>query len=175
MQPALYTYDQLSSSPFGQLWTAVGPNGLAAVGWESPETAFLQKLSALLSSAGRSFEICKDAAGAGQACRELSEYLLKQRRTFQIAIDWDVLPSFQRQALKATYAIPYGEVRSYGEIARQIGHPGAARAVGRAEATNPMPLVLPCHRVVGSDGKLHGYAGPGGLEMKRWLLNLEQR
>ena len=173
MQTELYSYDQLSASPFGRLWTAVGPNGLVAVGWESEEQAFRHKLSTLLISASRSFEILRDASRTRQASQELSEYFAKQRREFEIAIDWEVLPGFQRQALQATFAIPYGQVRSYGEIARQIGHPGAARAVGRAEATNPMPLVLPCHRVVGSDGKLHGYAGPGGLEMKRWLLKLE--
>jgi len=171
MQAELYNYDQLSSSPFGQLWTAVGPKGLVAVGWESEEQAFCHKLSALLNRASRAFEIQRNTLHASQ---ELSEYLAKQRRVFEIPIDWEVLPDFQRQALQATFAIPYGEVRSYGEIARQIGHPGASRAVGRAEATNPMPLVLPCHRVVGSDGRLHGYAGPGGLEMKRWLLKLEQ-
>jgi O-6-methylguanine DNA methyltransferase len=71
------------------------------------------------------------------------------------------------------YAIPYGEVLTYADIAAQIGHPHASRAVGRANATNPMPLVIPCHRVIGRDGKLHGYGGRGGLQTKEWLLRME--
>jgi O-6-methylguanine DNA methyltransferase len=70
-------------------------------------------------------------------------------------------------------AIPYGQTRTYREIAAQIGTPNAPRAVGRANATNPMPLVIPCHRVIGTDGKLHGYGGAGGLKTKRWLLTME--
>ena len=82
-----------------------------------------------------------------------------------------MMRSFQREALLATFAIPYGQTSTYGEIAMQIGRLRSARAVGRAEATNPMPLVIPCHRVLGSDGKLRGYGG--GLDIKKWLLRLE--
>ena len=90
-------------------------------------------------------------------------------------MDWSALGSdFQRSALRAVAAIPYGETRTYGEIAAQIGRPQAPRAVGRANATNPMPLVIPCHRVIGTDGKLHGYGGRGGLKTKQWLLDLEK-
>ncbi len=75
--------------------------------------------------------------------------------------------------MQAVYAIPYGETRTYAEIAAQIGRPKAYRAVGRANATNPMPLVIPCHRVIGTDGKLHGYGGGNGLPTKEWLLKME--
>jgi methylated-DNA-[protein]-cysteine S-methyltransferase len=88
-------------------------------------------------------------------------------------VDWSLLRPFQQSVLRATYAIPFGETRTYKEIAEQVGHPNAARAVGRAEATNPMPLVLPCHRVIGMDGKLHGYGMAEGLITKAWLLKLE--
>ena len=81
---------------------------------------------------------------------------------------------FQVEALQATYNIAFGQVATYKEIAHQIGKPRAARGVGRAEATNPMPLVIPCHRVIGSDGGLHGYGGRGGLRTKAWLLRLEE-
>jgi methylated-DNA-[protein]-cysteine S-methyltransferase len=75
--------------------------------------------------------------------------------------------------LKLVYAIPRGETRTYSEIAHQLRRPRAARAVGRANATNPMPIVIPCHRVIGTDGKLHGYGGGEGLKTKAWLLQLE--
>lgn len=95
----------------------------------------------------------------------MSEYLLGHRQTFNILIDWGVLTPFLEQVLKATY----------GEIARQVGKPRTVRAVGRAEATNPMPLVIPCHRVLGADGRLHGYGAGEGLKTKAWLLQLESR
>ncbi|WP_345322255.1 methylated-DNA--[protein]-cysteine S-methyltransferase [Candidatus Villigracilis proximus] len=105
--------------------------------------------------------------------KELGEYLKGKRRDFTIAIDWSTLKPFQLKALKAVYAIPYGETRTYADIAMQIGHPNAYRAVGSANATNPMPLVIPCHRVIGADGKLHGYGGGDGLPTKEWLLKME--
>jgi O-6-methylguanine DNA methyltransferase len=81
---------------------------------------------------------------------------------------------FQRQARRAVAAIPYGQTRAYSQIAAHLGNANAARAVGRANATNPIPLVIPCHRVVGADGSLCGYGGAGGLRTKRWLLDLER-
>ena len=88
-------------------------------------------------------------------------------------MDWSVLTPFQAEVLQAVYTIPYGRLLTYKDIAEQIGKPGAVRAVGRANATNPMPIIIPCHRVLGADGKLHGYSAPGGLETKAWLLRLE--
>ncbi len=86
-------------------------------------------------------------------------------------IDWNGLSGFRRAVLEETMRIPAGETRSYGWIAEKVGHPRAARAVGRVMATNPLPLVVPCHRVVGSDGSLTGYGG--GLALKETLLRLE--
>lgn len=105
--------------------------------------------------------------------KQLSEYLAGQRQDFNIPIDWECLRPFQRKALEATYAIPFGEVRTYGQVAAAIGAPKAPRAVGRAQATNPMPIIIPCHRVIGGDGSLHGYGGKNGLKTKAWLLKLE--
>jgi methylated-DNA-[protein]-cysteine S-methyltransferase len=107
------------------------------------------------------------------ATRQIGEYLRGERREFDLPIDWTVLTPFQQRALRATYEIPYGQVATYGELARRLDQPGAARAVGRAEATNPMPLVIPCHRLIGADGGLHGYGAGVGLETKAWLLRLE--
>ena len=105
--------------------------------------------------------------------KELAEYLEGKRHTFTIPIDWTLFRPFQREALQAIFRIPYGETRTYAEIAEQINRPHAYRAVGRANATNPMPLVIPCHRVIGADGKLHGYGGGEGLPTKEWLLRME--
>ena len=88
-----------------------------------------------------------------------------------VGLDWKGITPFRRAVLEECARIPSGEVRSYGWLAEQVGHPRAARAVGRVMATNPWPLFVPCHRVVGSDGSLHGYGG--GLPMKDALLRAE--
>jgi methylated-DNA-[protein]-cysteine S-methyltransferase len=105
--------------------------------------------------------------------KELGEYIKGKRRLFTFPIDWSSLRPFQLKAMKIVYAIPYGETRTYADVALQINQPNAYRAVGRANATNPMPLVIPCHRLIGRDGKLHGYGGGEGLKTKEWLLKLE--
>lgn len=104
--------------------------------------------------------------------RELREYFAGTRTTFGIAVR-TAGSAFQRAVWDELRRIPYGETRSYADVARAIGHPSAARAVGAANGANPVPIVIPCHRVVRSGGKLGGYGG--GLELKRWLLNLETR
>jgi methylated-DNA-[protein]-cysteine S-methyltransferase len=103
--------------------------------------------------------------------RELDEYFEGRRRDFDLALDLSPVPAFQREALHELARVPYGEVTTYGALAAKIGHPRAARAVGGAMNRNPIPIVLPCHRVVGSSGKLVGYAG--GLDRKEQLLRLE--
>jgi O-6-methylguanine DNA methyltransferase len=102
--------------------------------------------------------------------RQLDEYLAGQRRTFELPLD-PVGTEFQRLCWDALLAIPYGETRSYSAQARTIGRPSAIRAVGRANHDNPIGVIIPCHRVLGADGSLTGYAG--GLDMKRTLLELE--
>jgi methylated-DNA-[protein]-cysteine S-methyltransferase len=103
--------------------------------------------------------------------RELTEYAAGRRRAFELPLDWSSIKPFQRAVLQVANRIPFGETRSYAWIAQKIGKPRAARAVGHALATNPIPIILPCHRVIGSDGGLHGYGG--GLPMKAMLLRLE--
>lgn len=106
-----------------------------------------------------------------EVTRELREYVEGQRNQFALKLDWSSLKPFQRAVLEAARQIPFGETRSYGWIAKQIGKPRASRAVGQALRTNPIPIILPCHRVIGGDGGLGGYAG--GLALKRKLLMLE--
>jgi len=103
---------------------------------------------------------------------QISEYLSRKRRTFDLPISPTSASRFARAVWQACCEIPYGETRSYGWIARRIGQPESARAVGRALGANPLPLVIPCHRVVRSDGSLGGFGG--GLAMKRRLLALEK-
>ena len=111
----------------------------------------------------------------GNFPRQIQEYLSGERTTFDLEIDWTLITPFQRQVLELQLAIPYGETRTYGQLASQLGKPRAFRAVGRAGATNPVPLIIPCHRVVGSDGSLRGYGAPGGIQTKAWLLALERQ
>lgn len=110
---------------------------------------------------------------AAQVLQELKEYFFAGRRTFSVPIDWSQMQPYQENVLRACYAIPYGQTRTYGELAVLTGSRGSARAVGGIMAANPIPIVIPCHRVVGSDGKLHGYGSPGGVDDKARLLALE--
>ncbi len=103
----------------------------------------------------------------------LDQYLGGERHSFELPIEWRVLTPFQADVLRLVDMIPYGETRTYGQIAKALKNPNAARAVGRANATNPMPIVLPCHRVIGSRGNLRGYNAPDGVNTKAWLLKLE--
>jgi methylated-DNA-[protein]-cysteine S-methyltransferase len=107
-----------------------------------------------------------------QAREELAEYFAGDRTFFSVPVDLSLVPAFERAALDIAAQIPYGEVRSYKWIAEQLGKPDAARAVGSAMAGNPVPLVVPCHRVVKTDGALGGYSF--GLVQKEALLNLER-
>ena len=104
--------------------------------------------------------------------REVEEYFQGRRSRLEAPLDLSGTPEFFRRAWQACRSIPAGETRSYGWLADQAGRPGAARAAGQAMARNPVPLVVPCHRVVGSDGHLRGFGG--GLPMKAWLLSLDQ-
>jgi methylated-DNA-[protein]-cysteine S-methyltransferase len=156
-------------TPLGLIWVAVSDAGLAAVEIGGEREEFVLGLQR------RGFSsFVYDPQRTEEAVLQLQEYLAGQRREFDLPVDWSGMREFQRLALRQVCAIPYGEVTTYGEIARRLGKPRAARAVGRANAANPLPLVIPCHRLLGSDGKLHGYGAPGGIKTKEWLLRLER-
>jgi len=106
-----------------------------------------------------------------EANKQLKEYFEGARKNFNIPLDPKGTP-FQKKVWKALETIPYGETRSYKEIAEQVGSPKAYRAVGMANNKNPISIIIPCHRVIGANGKMVGYGG--GLEIKEYLLNLEQ-
>jgi methylated-DNA-[protein]-cysteine S-methyltransferase len=113
-----------------------------------------------------------DAAAVAAAAIQLEQYFAGERTEFDLDLEPRGTP-FERRVWDAVRAIPYGETASYADIARRIGRPGACRAVGRANGRNPLAVIVPCHRVVGSDGSLTGYAG--GIDAKRVLLDLERR
>ncbi len=107
------------------------------------------------------------------AIEQVKEYLSGSRQEFDLPVDFSGMNTFQQQVLKITCEIPFGSTRTYGDIAVQLGSVSEARAVGAALASNPIPIIIPCHRVVSSDGHLRGYSGPGGIETKAWLLQHE--
>ena len=160
----------IQTARLGEVWVALSARGLIAVEFGVTRAGF--KTAVRKQTRGE----VEDAPGrVAEATRQIKEYVDGKRRSFDIRIDWSILSSnFQRAALQAVFSIPYGQTRTYAQVAAQIGRPAAPRAVGRANATNPMPLVIPCHRVIGTDGKLHGYGGAGGLKTKEWLLKMEK-
>jgi methylated-DNA-[protein]-cysteine S-methyltransferase len=161
-------FGETGETTMGKLWLATSDRGLVAIETNMSRAEFEAYLCKRFK---RSIEYAPRRLH--QAAMQLKEYLSGERWAFTLVIDWTVMRPFQRSVLQATYEIPYGETRTYKQIAEQIRRPRAARAVGRAEATNPMPLVLPCHRVIGVDGKLHGYGMGEGLKTKEWLLKME--
>jgi methylated-DNA-[protein]-cysteine S-methyltransferase len=120
----------------------------------------------------RGIEVVEDAGRTAEVRRQLAEYFAGERREFALRLAPEGTP-FERSVWDELLAIPFGATRSYGEIAQAIGRPGAARAVGRANGANPIPIVVPCHRVIGADGSLTGFGG--GLAAKSHLLALEGR
>jgi methylated-DNA-[protein]-cysteine S-methyltransferase len=165
---------ELNRTPLGDLRLAASDLGLVAVEWrgrDRPVAPAKPGLDRYLTRLARPVQV--NARALAPFAKELGEYLAGRRRHFTFQIDWASMRPFQREVLKLVYAIPCGETRTYRDIAMQLERPRAARAVGRANATNPMPLVIPCHRLIGTDGKLHGYGGGDGLATKAWLLKLE--
>lgn len=110
-----------------------------------------------------------------EASRQINEYLAGGLREFDVPLDWESIRGFQREVLDMTFGIRFGEVLTYGEIARRLGKPAASRAVGAALGRNPMPIIIPCHRVVAANGALTGYSAADGIQTKAWLLTLEGR
>lgn len=158
-------------TPFGSTYAAVTGTGLARVSWREPEpAAFVKGLEA--SYAGR--PVVHDRRGVAEAGRQLGEYFAGRRTRFDLPLDLTPVSEFDRRVLGVVLEIPSGGVLTYADVARRIGSPSAARAVGGAVGRNPVPIVIPCHRVVRSDGTLGGYSG-GGVGFKRRLLALEGR
>ena len=159
---------ELRDTYLGEIWAALSADGLVAVSLWGDREQFGEQVQKLTGS-----EPTYAADHLASVTRQLGEYLNGERQRFDVQIDWSVMTPFQQDVLKLVCKIEYGRTRTYGDIARQLGKPEAVRAVGRANATNPMPIIIPCHRVLGADGRLHGYSAPGGVETKARLLRLE--
>lgn len=149
------------ASPVGALTLIARDAGLSAVLWENDDPKRV-RVGELIDAPAHPV--------LTQAERELRAYFAGERTSFSVPLDASGT-EFQKKAWAALLTIPYGETRSYGALATQIGNPKASRAVGAANGRNPISIIVPCHRAVGSDGALTGFAG--GLEAKRYLLALE--
>jgi len=161
-------YDALRDSPVGPLLVAVGNHGVIAIEFGTDETGFVRELEARHGvTAFRSMD------RVSEAISQILQYLSGDRKLFELDVDLRDLTDFQRKVLEAAAAVPPGYVATYGEIAAGIGKPKSSRAVGQALARNPIPIIVPCHRVVAADGSLTGYSGAGGIETKAHLLRLE--
>jgi len=152
-----------ASSPVGQLTLIAGDAGLVAILWEddAPDRVRLGEMTAR-----------PDHSVLAETERQLGDYFAGRRQSFRVPLDFRGSP-FQKAVWQALLTIPFGQTRTYGEIARQIGCPSAARAVGAANGRNPISIIAPCHRVLGSNGALTGFAG--GLPAKEYLLAHERR
>ncbi len=159
-------YDVLDDTPVGSLLVGVSAHGLCRIGFDPEPEAELERLA-------RSFgpRVLRAPKALDEARRELDEYFAGRRHAFDLELDLRAAPDFHRRVLEALSRVDYGHTTTYGTLARQVGAPRAARAVGTVMNRNPIPIVLPCHRVVGANGNLTGYGG--GLDRKEWLLRLE--
>ena len=154
-------------SPIGRLLLAATPRGLVRITFPiEPADKVLEQLAASVSP-----RILESPAKLDEVRRELDRYFEGRLQEFDLPLDWQLSHGFYRKVLRAAAHIPYGQTRSYSELAKRAGSPRAVRATGSALGSNPLPIIVPCHRVLRSGGALGGYGG--GVEVKRTLLELE--
>jgi methylated-DNA-[protein]-cysteine S-methyltransferase len=155
-------------SPVGLLGMVAGDEGLVEV--------LLQPTAALLAQQLHArHPLAREGAGKllQQAGAQFEAYFRRERRAFELPLDYSGLSAFTVCVLRTLQGIPFGATVGYGQLAEMVGSPGGARAVGGVMAANPFPLLIPCHRVLGSGGKLGGYSGGEGIATKEWLLAFE--
>ena len=152
----------------GPLFVAVNDRGVVALDFGLSEQAFVARVTQRVKAT-----LIRSDDAAAEALRQVQEYLGGKRTRFDLRLDMSTMSEFQRRVLNIALKIPRGKVLTYGDVAKAIGKPQSSRAVGQALGHNPVPIVIPCHRVLGSDGSLHGYSGGGGIQTKAWLLRLE--
>jgi methylated-DNA-[protein]-cysteine S-methyltransferase len=161
-KPAPQNYvSRTMPSPVGQLTLVASDSGLAAVLWENDSP---KRVPLAVTGQDAKHPVLREAE------RQLKQYFAGKRTTFDLPLDFHGT-EFQKKVWRALLKIPFGETRSYGQIARTVGKPSAVRAVGAANGKNPISIIAPCHRVIGKNGQLTGFAG--GLKAKAHLLELE--
>jgi O-6-methylguanine DNA methyltransferase len=169
-QLPLVFYGYSPKSRLAPLWVAVSQRGVWTGAYGMDEVEFraetLNRGPAVL---------VHDQSKVSEVLRQMEEFVAGKRNRFDVKVDWSGMTPFQIAVRKAVMAVPYGSTASYGDIAGEVGNPRAGRAVGGVQATNPISFIIPCHRIIGSDGSLAGYGGFGGLETKKWLLKLEAK
>lgn len=165
--PVIY-YDLLEETPLGPIWVAVGPQGLVATAYDGSEEIVRSYLQEHVGGRPQ-----RSASRVAAVKEQVRSYLLGRRDRWELNVDLSAAPPFQRRVLEEIRKVPRGQVSTYAEIARRIGAPKAARAVGQALRNNPMPIVVPCHRIIASDGSLGGYGGRLRDRRKIELLKLE--
>jgi methylated-DNA-[protein]-cysteine S-methyltransferase len=153
-------------TPIGELFVAASAAGLCRISYDPEPERVVEGLARTLGT-----RVLRSPRPVDETRRQLDEYFDKRRTEFELEIDLRLAADFSRRVLEELVRVPYGEVTTYGELARRAERPRAARAVGTVMNRNPIPIVLPCHRVVGASGSLVGYGG--GLERKEALLRLE--
>jgi len=154
------------SSPLGRLFVVATERGVCAI-------EFGRRRARILTLPNTDTRLGKSPGAVAPAIAQLREYFAGQRTVFDLAVDLSVLTPFQQEVLAVTQQIPAGQTWTYQRVAQEMGRPNSSRPVGQALARNPIPIVIPCHRVIASDGSLGGYSGGSGLKAKRWLLQHE--
>jgi methylated-DNA-[protein]-cysteine S-methyltransferase len=156
----------------GPLLLAATGDGLVNVVFHATDAVRERALRRLAERLGTEPVEAPDSPLLAEAIRQVEAYFAGERHSFELPLDWSLISGFNRQVLRELASgVPFGTVVGYGDLARRVGQPGAAQAVGLAMGANPLPVVVPCHRVVESDGGIGGFGG--GLETKRKLLALE--
>ncbi len=152
--------------PLGLLFVAASPQGVCAVDFGRNEADFFKRFD-------RRARLKRNPQAVADAMAELREYFSGARQHFSLRVDLAALTTFQRSVLETACHIPVGQVWTYQQVAKKMARPKSSRPVGQALGRNPIPIIIPCHRVIASDGSLGGYSGGSGLTAKRWLLQLE--
>jgi len=164
----VFSYGKIQNTLIGNVWIAITKKGIVAIDFDMEKNEFINQTEEL--TGGHAIPQNEEVE---QAAVQLNRYLQGNIGEILLPIDMSNVSEFQKEVLEIVAKVPHGQVVTYGDIARMIGKPGASQAVGQALRWNPVPIVVPCHRVLSADGTLGGYGGRMGSERKIELLKLE--